>query len=114
VPALAGAGETTNVALRRFGLSQWISSPVGCTVTIRGNEKMDTTEEIVEAFRRLPADERARLVEELWDEVAREFEQRPLSDAERRLLDERLRQHDDTPSDVETWEKARDDIVRDL
>jgi putative addiction module component (TIGR02574 family) len=75
---------------------------------------MDTTQEIVEAFRRLPADERARLVEELWEEVARGFEQQPLSDDERRLLDERLRQHEDTPSDVEAWETARDDIVRDL
>ncbi len=72
------------------------------------------TQQIVEAFRRLPVDERARLVEELWDEVARELEQRPLSDAERRLLDERLRQHTETPTDVEAWETARDDILRDL
>ena len=72
------------------------------------------TQQIVEAFRQLPVAERARLVEELWDEVARELEQRPLSDAERRLLDERLRQHTGTPTDVEAWEMARDDILRDL
>jgi putative addiction module component (TIGR02574 family) len=72
------------------------------------------TRQLVEAFRRLPVDERARLVEELWEEVAREFEQRPLSDAERRLLDERIRQHQETPTDVEPWETARDDILRDL
>ena len=39
------------------------------------------TQQIVEAFRRLPADERVRLVEELWDEVARELERQPLSEA---------------------------------
>jgi putative addiction module component (TIGR02574 family) len=72
------------------------------------------TQQIVEAFRRLPADERIRLVEELWDEVARELEQRPLSEAQRRLLDERIRQHEDAPTDVEAWEAARDDLLRDL
>jgi len=72
------------------------------------------TQQIVEAFRRLPAEERARLVEELWDEVARDLEQHPLSDAQRRLLDERIRQHDEKPSDVEDWEAARDDLLRDL
>ena len=72
------------------------------------------TQQIVEAFRRLPVDERARLVEELWDDVSRELEQRPLSEAERRLLDERIRQHNETTTDVEDWETARDDILRDL
>jgi putative addiction module component (TIGR02574 family) len=72
------------------------------------------TQQLVEAFRLLPVAERARLVEELWDEVARELEQRPLSEAERRLLDERIREHEETPTDVEAWETARDDILRDL
>ncbi len=72
------------------------------------------TRQIVEAFRRLPADERARLVEELWHEVARELEQQPLSDAQQRLLDERIRQHEENPADVEDWEVARDDLLRDL
>lgn len=72
------------------------------------------TQEIVEAFRRLPADERVRLVEELWDEVAKEFEQRGLSEAQQRLLDERIRQHEENPADVEAWEAARDDLLRDL
>jgi putative addiction module component (TIGR02574 family) len=72
------------------------------------------TQQIVEAFRRLPVHERARLVEDLWDEVAHELEQRPLREAERRLLDERIRQHNESPTDVEAWETARDDILRDL
>ena len=44
------------------------------------------TQQIVEAFRALPADERLRLAEELWDEAAREIEEQPLSEAQRRLL----------------------------
>ncbi len=72
------------------------------------------TQQIVEAFRNLPVDERARLVEELWDEITTELAQRPLSEAERRLLDERIRQHDETPTEVEPWGTARDDILRDL
>ena len=72
------------------------------------------TQQIVEAFRRLPADERLRLAEELWDEVARELEEQPLNEAQRRLLDERIRQHEETPTDVEAWEAARDDLLRDL
>ncbi len=72
------------------------------------------TQQIVEAFRRLPADERVRLVEELWDEVERELERQPLSEAQQRLLDERIRQHQENPADVEDWEGARDDLLRDL
>ena len=71
-------------------------------------------QQIVEAFRRLPAEERARIVEELWDEVARELEQQPLGDARQRLLDERIRQHEENPADVEDWKAARDDLLRDL
>ena len=72
------------------------------------------TQQIVEAFRRLPAEERVRLVEELRDEVARELERQPLSEAQQRLLDERIRQHRENPADVEDWEAARDDLLRDL
>lgn len=72
------------------------------------------TQEIVAAFRRLPADERVRLVEELWDEVAHDLEQQGLSEPQQRLLDERIRQHEEDPTDVEPWEVARDDLLRDL
>ena len=72
------------------------------------------TQQIVAAFRRLPVDQRAQLVEELWDEVARELERQPLSDAQRHPLDDRIRQHEETPADVERWETARDEILRDL
>ena len=79
----------------------------------RGDAKMDT-EQIVEAFRQLPAGDRVRLVEKLWDEVAQELAQQPLTEAQQRLLDERIREHEAHPGDVEAWETARDDILRDL
>jgi putative addiction module component (TIGR02574 family) len=80
---------------------------------VGGEVKMDT-QEIVEAFRRLPADERVRLVEELWNEVTKELEREGLSEEQQRLLDERIRQHDENPADVEAWETARDDLLRNL
>lgn len=80
---------------------------------VGGDVKMDT-QEIVEAFRRLPADERVRLVEELWAEVTKELEREGLSEEQQRLLDERIRQHDENPADVEAWETARDDLLRNL
>ena len=72
------------------------------------------TQEIVEAFRRLPADERVRLAEELWDEVTKELQREGPSEEQQRLLDERIRQHDENPADVEAWETARDDLLRNL
>ena len=72
------------------------------------------TQEIVEAFRRLPADERVRLAEEIWDEVTKELERKGLSEEQQRLLDERIRQHDENPADVEAWETAQDDLLRNL
>ncbi|MBI3512629.1 MAG: addiction module protein [Proteobacteria bacterium] len=70
--------------------------------------------EIVDAFRKLPSDERTRLVGELWDEVEHDLQGQPLSEAHRGLLDERLRQHRENPTDVESWDKVRDDLLRDL
>jgi putative addiction module component (TIGR02574 family) len=71
-------------------------------------------QQIVDAFRRLPTNERTRLAEALWEEVAQELERQPLSEAHRRLLDERLRQHQAHPDQVEPSEVARDGLLRDL
>ena len=69
---------------------------------------------IVEAFGRLPTEERVRLVEDLWDVVAGELEPQPLSEAQPRVLDKRIRQHQEDPADVEVREAARDDLLRNL
>jgi len=72
------------------------------------------TRPIIETFRQLPPVEKIRLVEELWDEIAAEATRLPLTESQRRLLDERIQQHEQNPKDVETWEKVKKDILGDL
>ena len=72
------------------------------------------TSSIVSSFRKLSPVEKIRLVQELWDEIAEEASHQPLTEAQRRLLDERLDDHESHPADVEPWKSARDDILRRL
>ncbi len=72
------------------------------------------TRPIVETFRKLSPSEKIRLVEELWDEIAAEATRLPLTESQRRLLDERIQQHEQNPEDVETWDKVKKDILGDL
>lgn len=37
-----------------------------------------------------------------------------LNESQRQLLDERLRQHEESPEDVEPWNKVRNDILSEL
>jgi putative addiction module component (TIGR02574 family) len=69
---------------------------------------------ITESFRKLPPEVKIRLLQELWNEIADESANMPLSESHRRLLDERLRQHKENPEDVEPWERVRNDILSDL
>ncbi len=73
-----------------------------------------SAEPIIETFRKLPASEKFRLVQQLWDELAEEAALLPVTESQRRLLDERIDEHEATPADVEPWEEARDDILRKL
>ena len=73
-----------------------------------------STEPFVSQFRELSSDEKIRLVQELWDEIAEEVSRRPLSESHRRLLDERLADEEQNPDDVESWTKAKADILREL
>jgi len=61
---------------------------------------------IADSFRKLPPHEKVRLLQQLWDEIAEESVQTPLSEPHRQLLDDRLRQHEESPDDVEPWGKA--------
>ena len=69
---------------------------------------------IIETFRKYPPAEKVRLVQQLWDEIAQEAALLPLTESQRRLLDERIDQHEADPDDVESWKKARDHILRKL
>jgi putative addiction module component (TIGR02574 family) len=69
---------------------------------------------IVSRFRELSSDDKIRLVQEFWDEIAEEIARMPLTESQRRLLDERLADEESNPDDVEPWAKAKDDILREL
>ena len=73
-----------------------------------------STEPIRSRFRELDSEEQIRLVQDLWDEIAEEVARRPLTDAQRKLLDERLADEEQDPDDFEPWVKAKDDILRNL
>ena len=53
---------------------------------------------------RLTIDERIQLVQEIWDSIAPDVEQLPLSDAQRQELDRRIAALDTDPSNVTPWE----------
>ena len=71
-------------------------------------------ESIVSGFRELSPDEKIRLVQEFWDQIADDVQRSPLTDSQRQLLDERLADEERSPDDIEPWGKAKDDILRDL
>jgi len=71
------------------------------------------TQPIIETFRKLSPGEKIRLLQELWDEIAIEAARSPLTEAQRRVLDERIQQHEQNPADVEPWEKVKKDILGD-
>ena len=55
----------------------------------------------------LPAIERLRLVELIWESLAAEPSEVPLSDAHRAAIDERVAEHERNPGDV----LARDEVL---
>lgn len=69
---------------------------------------------IIEEFRKLGSAEKIRLVQQLWDEIADEAADLPLTEAQKRLLNERIDEHEANPADVEAWDLARDEILRKL
>jgi putative addiction module component (TIGR02574 family) len=53
----------------------------------------------------LPVEDRIQLAMSIWDSVAEEAVH--LSDEEKQLLDERLREHHENPSTGDSWEVVR-------
>lgn len=58
---------------------------------------------------KLPAEERMRLLELIWESLVTERWALPMSDAHRTVLDERLAEHERYPDEVAT----RDEIFAD-
>ena len=73
-----------------------------------------SVDSIVSRFGELSSDDIIRVVQELWDQIAEEIARMPLTESQRRLLDDRLVDEETNPDDVEPWTKAKDDILRDL
>jgi putative addiction module component (TIGR02574 family) len=58
---------------------------------------------------------RLELIEELWDSIASDpaaASQLPMSEAERELLDQRLREHQDDPTAARPWAEVRAEILK--
>jgi len=68
-------------------------------------------EAIVEQFRKLSTDEKLDLLRTLWSEFEAEEASRPLSDEERRFLDDRLRDIDEDPRPDRSWEEVRAELL---
>jgi len=52
----------------------------------------------------LPLDERLRLVEDIWNTIADSPEALELTEADKKIIDERLEEHWRNPSDGKSWE----------
>jgi putative addiction module component (TIGR02574 family) len=68
---------------------------------------------LAEAKKR-PFAEKMQLVEDLWDAIAAEAAAQRLSDAQRQLLEARLRESDANPDDGKPWDEVRAEIERSL
>ncbi|MFN9435841.1 MAG: addiction module protein [Planctomycetota bacterium] len=60
----------------------------------------------------LPVEDRIRLAMSIWDSIAEESSQ--LSEDEKRLLDERLRDHLENPNTGESWMVVRERLWKSL
>lgn len=73
-----------------------------------------STQPIIEQFQDLAIGEKLELLGQLWDQIAQQPESIPLSDHHRRLLDERLRQHGESPGDVCDWKDVKAEAIERL
>ena len=65
---------------------------------------------IADTIKRLPLAERIELVEVLWESIAEEGYQPPLTLEQEVELDRRLEDHRRNPGDVVSWESIKNDI----
>jgi putative addiction module component (TIGR02574 family) len=63
---------------------------------------------------KLPVAERIRAVQEIWDSIADDSDNVPLTDEERAELDRRLEEYYRDPKAGAPWEEVRDRIRRNI
>lgn len=62
---------------------------------------------------KLDVEPRLKLIEEIWDSIASDPNaDLPLTDAERLMLDARLRAHEETPDATRSWAEVRAEVIR--
>jgi len=66
---------------------------------------------VVEIAKHLPLAERVELVEALWESIAEEGYEPPLTSAQAAELDRRLEAHRRDPSNVISWEVIKEDLL---
>ncbi len=64
----------------------------------------------VEGIKKLSVAERILIVEDIWDSIIPSIEQYPISDEQKKELDERLKAHEEDPNYVKSWDEVRKNI----
>jgi putative addiction module component (TIGR02574 family) len=58
-------------------------------------------------IRELPVPQRLELIEELWDSIVENEQALPVTDAERKMLDEAIEEHRRDPNSARPWDEVR-------
>jgi putative addiction module component (TIGR02574 family) len=61
----------------------------------------------MEAIMSLSVPERVRLAQDIWDTLQPTAEQLPLTEEQRRILDQRLEEHSRDPGSAVPWEELK-------
>ena len=60
---------------------------------------------------RLSFEERMALVDQIWDSLAAEVEQKPLTESQKQEVNRRLAEHESNPSSAIPWEEVEARIL---
>jgi len=56
---------------------------------------------------KLSVDERINLVQTIWDSIVADTEVSEINEEHKKILDKRLEAHQNSPSDVASWEEVK-------
>lgn len=65
----------------------------------------------IEELLNLPVSERIQLVEDLWDSIAAEQDQIPVTNAQREEVRRRTEEHDADPASAGPWAEVRERLL---
>lgn len=64
----------------------------------------------MDAIRRLSIPDRVRLVQDIWDSLQPSAEELPVTEAQERIITQRLAEHDADPSTAISWDELESRI----